>query len=241
MRTLTFALVAIFSLTLTACSFYIPFSQAVVGSGKLVTKNFEFTDFQSVDVSSTFQADISQSDTFSVSITADDNLLDYIKVDKNGTKLSIRFDYRGGYSRGTLKAKITMPTLESLSISGASTGTVSGFKLAKPATLDVSGASTLNGSLDADRIDLHASGASKANLSGSANTADLKADGASALNLSDLSIDNASVDLSGASNATISVKSKLDYNLSGASHVTYQGSPTIGRNSNNGASSVTKK
>lgn len=241
MRTLTLTLVALLGLTLSACSINFQMPQTIMGSGKLTTQDFQFADFQSVEIANTFQADISQSDTFSVSITADDNLFDYIKVDKSGTKLSIRFDYRGGYSRGTLKAKITMPTLESLSISGASTGTVSGFKLAKPATLDVSGASTLNGSLDADRIDLHASGASKASLSGTANTADLKADGASALNLSNLSIDNASVDLSGASNATISVKSKLDYNLSGASHVTYQGSPTIGRNSASGASSVAKK
>ncbi|MBI5034209.1 MAG: DUF2807 domain-containing protein [Chloroflexi bacterium] len=241
MRTLSLTLVAILALTLSACSFYIPMPQTILGSGKLTTKNFEFADFQSVDVGSTFQADVSQSDTFSVSITADDNLFDYIKVDKSGSKLSIRFDYRGGYTRGTLKAKITMPTLEALRISGASTGNVSEFKLSKPATLDASGASTLIGSFVADRIDVHVSGASKANLQGNANAADLKADGASTLNLNDFSLDSASVSLSGASNARISVKSKLDYNLSGASHLTYDGNPTIGRSSSSGASSVAKK
>ncbi len=241
MRTLTLALVAILALTLSACSFYIPMPQTILGSGKLTTKNFEFTDFQSVDIGGAFQADISQSDTYSVSITADDNLFDYITVDKSGSKLTIRFDYRGGFARGTLKAKITLPTVEALRIGGASTGTVSGFKLSKPVTLDVSGASKLNGSLDADRIDLHVSGASKANLSGSASVADLRADGVSTLNLGDLSLDSASIDLDGASNATISAKNKLDYNLSGASHLTYDGSPTIGRSSSNGASSVAKR
>ena len=241
MRTLLFTLIATLTLTLSACSFYIPMPQIVYGSGKLTTKNFELADFQSISVGSAFQADISQSDTYSVSITADDNLFDYIQVEKNGSQLSIRFDTRRGQPRGTLKAKITLPTLEALRISGASTGTVSEFKLSKPATLDVSGASTLNGSFDADQIDVHASGASKANLKGNASTANLKADGASTLNLVDFSLDSASVNLSGASNARISVKNKLDYNLSGASHLTYDGSPTIGRSSSNGASSVAKK
>ena len=241
MRTLLSTLIAVLVVTLSACSFYIPMPQIVNGSGKLTTKNFELADFQSISVGSTFQADISQSNTFSVSITADDNFFDYIQVEKNGSQLAIRFDTRRGQPRGTLIAKITLPTLEALNISGASTGTVSKFKLSQPTTLDVSGASAVTGSFDGDRIDVHASGASKANLQGNASTADLKADGASTLNLSDLSLDSASVNLSGASNAQISVKSKLDYNLSGASRLTYDGSPTIGRSSSNGASSIAKK
>jgi hypothetical protein len=241
MRAFAITLAALLGLTLSACSINFQMPQTIMGSGKLTTQDFQFADFQSVEIANAFQADISQSDTFSVSITADDNLFDYIKVVKNGSKLSIRFDNLGRYTRGTLKAKITMPILEALSVSGASTGTVSGFKLSQPVSLDASGASTLNGSLDSDTITIHASGASKTNLQGTANTATLAADDASTLNLSGLSTDSASVDLSGASNATISANRKLDYNLSGASHLTYQGSPSIGRTSSNGASSVTKK
>jgi hypothetical protein len=61
------------------------------------------------------------------------------------------------------------------------------------------------------------------------------------MNLGEFAFDNIDVDLSGASQATIQVKSKLNYSVSGASHLTYKGDPTIGRSEKSGASSTSHK
>ncbi len=242
MRTLSLALVALLSLALSGC-YYGDWriEPPIIGSGKMLTKDYSFADFQSVDIGSAFRAGITQAETYSVSITADDNLFDYIKVDKTGSQLFIRFDHSRGYSNGVVKIKITMPTLDELSLGGASTADVSGFQSSKAVNLSASGASTLNGSLSADSIALRVTGASKANLKGTTNSGYVTGDGASSLNLGDFTFDSASVRLDGATNATLGVKTKLDYSLSGASRLTYLGNPTIGNSHTSGASSATRR
>jgi len=78
-------------------------------------------------------------------------------------------------------------------------------------------------------------------LKGSATEAKLEGSGASHLDLSDFALDQAAVELSGASHATIQVKTKLNYSLSGASHLSYKGDPTIGEKEKSGASSASHK
>lgn len=240
MRTLT---LTILMLALSACTIVTDLPpRQIVGSGKLITKDFVFSDFTGIGIGNAFQAEIAQADTFSVSITLDDNLFDYLRVEKQGTTLQIYFV--PGYNvrqMGGAKAKITLPTLEYLNLSGATTGTITGFKSNLNLNANISGASTLRGDLEASNARLEASGASRITLTGSAKEATLIATGASTLNLGDFAVDSANVELSGASNGTIRATSKLDYNLSGASHLTYTGNPTVGRSATSGASTATRK
>ena len=46
----------------------------------MATWEYEFADFTNVDGSSAFTVDITQSDSYSVSITVNENLLDYLNV-----------------------------------------------------------------------------------------------------------------------------------------------------------------
>ena len=54
-----------------------PFGR-VVGSENLVTKEKDFSDFTIVEVGSGFEVEITQSSSYSINITADDNMFDYI-------------------------------------------------------------------------------------------------------------------------------------------------------------------
>jgi hypothetical protein len=217
-------------------------ARQIVGSGKLVTRDFQLSDFTGVEIGNAFQVDITRADTFSVSITTDDNLFDYLRVEKRGAHLVVQF--ADGYSiRPTsgLRAKITMPAIEQARFSGATNATLAGFKSNKYFDAQVSGASKLTGDLDAGDARLEASGASAITLRGVAQNARFIASGASTLNLGDFIVEVADVELSGASNGTLGAKSKLGYNLSGASHLTYTGNPSITQSNATGASSATKK
>lgn len=78
-------------------------------------------------------------------------------------------------------------------------------------------------------------------MSGAADSLALDASGASRADLTDFTLNKANVTLSGASNADINVTSDLDYDLSGASHLTYTGKPSIGKSGTSGASSAQGK
>jgi RNA polymerase sigma factor (sigma-70 family) len=214
--------------------------EQIVGSGKPLTKEFKFTDFNSVEIRSVFQVEITQGDTYQTSITADDNLFDYIKAAKEGSTLTLSLDSKDKsiHTKEHLKAKITMPTLRNLKMSGACHASVSGFKSMAEVKIEMDGASKLKGNLEATKLALKVSGASHLNLEGLAKEAKLEASGACHLDLDKFAIDQADIHLSGASHLTVQVKSKLDYSVSGASHFRYRGEPMIGRSEKTGASHV---
>jgi hypothetical protein len=96
---------------------FTPFSR-VVGSGNVSTEEKNLSDFTVVKVGSGFKVQITQSNSYRISITADDNLFGYIQVTKTGSTLTIRLQPGLSFQTSTLKAEITMPDLEGLQFSG---------------------------------------------------------------------------------------------------------------------------
>ena len=236
------------------------------GAGEVITEEKDFADFTYVDVGSAFEVEITQSGSFSVIISADESLFDYIEVSKSGGTLKVYLNPRHIFTDFTLggktsKAEITMPALYGLQLSGASKGTITGFKSSEDFELVVSGASSLetvdikvgdtefevsgasrvSGNMTADDAEFEVSGASSIELSGSADNIILEVSGASRVDLADFPLNNADVDLSGASEATIDVKGNMDLVVSGASRLYFLGNPTLGTTEVSGASTIKHK
>ena len=232
-------------------------------NGPITTQTYDYTGFTGVDIGSAMQLEVTAGDNYSISISAGKNLFDHIRVVKSGSILRISTEgwsiswWWGNY---TPKVTITMPVLETLYISGAADGTVSGFKSDKDLsvkasgasklnldmdtgifTADISGASNVNGRLNARGSDITFSGASDINVTGSAGNIKLSGSGASTASLRYFTAGDADVELSGASNGSINVSGRLDVNLSGASDLNYYGNPTLGNIRTTGASDLNKK
>ena len=58
-------------------------NHAIVGSGNLITREMDFTEFTKLEIGHVFQAEVTRSDSFFISITVDDNLLEYVTVRKS--------------------------------------------------------------------------------------------------------------------------------------------------------------
>jgi len=52
----------------------------ISGSGNLITKTLEYSGFTGIDVQNGLEVDLTQSDTYSVEVTADDNIIEYIEI-----------------------------------------------------------------------------------------------------------------------------------------------------------------
>ena len=245
-----FIAVALLSWLLVGCV-----GGVVTGSRNLETREFNFSDFTRVEVSSAFEVEIAQSDSYSISVTADENLFDYIVVSQQGAMLQIRLK-TARYIGTTQRASITMPDLYGLELSGATHGAVQGFGSSHDFTLELSGASSLSmvdmtagdirfdisgasrvtGDMTAGDADFDISGASTVELQGSGGDIVADTSGASSIKLADFPVNNANVKLSGASNGTVNLDGRLDANLSGASRLTYVGEPTMGSITTSGGS-----
>ena len=213
----------------------------LVGSGNLETKEYTFSDFTKVDIGTSCEFDITQSDSYSISITADDNVMQHVRVTKSGDTLKIDLGTFARPISATLEATVTMPRLYDLEASGACHGTISGFNSSEDLNIEVSGASKVEGDITASNTNFDISGASTLELEGTAGDMEAEVSGASHLNLDKFTVNNADVTLSGASNGTVNVNEILDANLSGASHLRYIGVPRMGDINTSGASSLNKK
>jgi hypothetical protein len=107
----------------------------------------------------------------------------------------------------SLEAEIVLPQLEGLDLSGACHGELKGFESEKDVRIHVSGSSKLKGFLGARKAELGVDGASSIALSGRAQSAQLSAHGSSHLTLPEFVVKQGKLDLDGASNAEITVRS----------------------------------
>ena len=212
----------------------------IVGSGNLTTRNFDLSDFTEIEARSGFQLELVQSSTFSIEVTADDNVMDYINVGKSGNTLKIGPQWNRSFRSVTLRAEITMPDLSEIKLSGGSRASISGFSSSHDLSVGLSGGSRVTGDITAGDAYFKLSGGSQVNLQGTAEDLDINGSGGSQLELKAFSVNNADINLSGGGRATINVNGTLDVNLSGGSHVTYIGEPTSIDTNLSGDSTVSK-
>jgi len=234
----------------------------IVGSRNLVTNEMDFSEFTAVSVGNAFDVEIMESSSYSLSITADDNLFDYIEVSKTGHTLTVGLKWGYSYQSVTLRAEITVPELYELEFSGATHGTIVGFGSSHEFALvlsgasslyvsdmsvgdvevDVSGASHLDGNLTASGdATFVVSGASTVEFVGEAGDLVATVSGAGHAELSEFPVHSAVINLSGASHSTVNLDGRLDAVVSGASHLLYIGNPTMGDVSASDVSTISRK
>jgi len=233
----------------------------ITGTGKIATWEMDFKDFNKIEVGNAFEVEITRSDTYRVSITIDEVLYEYLKIDQRGNTLRIGLKPNYTYTGTKQQAVIYLPDLHRLELSGASRAVVSGFSvshsldfelsgasqmelgptMAGNSDFELSGASRVNGYIQMDDGNFDLSGASRLELSGSGDDISIKASGASNVRLPDFPVNTVEVDLSGASRAVIKVSDRMDVNLSGASRLEYSGDPKLGSLNVSGGSSINRK
>jgi hypothetical protein len=211
------------------------------GSGNISTEVKDIIDFAKIEAHDGFQLVVIQNNTFSIEITADDNLHENIKISKSGDTLKIELDGIWGCNSCTLEAKITMPDIDKLDLSGGSRANISGFSLSHDFYVELSGGSRLDGGIAVTNVDLNLSGGSRVTLEGSGDDLVVDGSGGSHLDLESFLIENADIKLSGGGKGDINVSGTLTVDLSGGSHVTYVGQPTIGDIDLSGGSTVRSK
>ena len=120
--------------------------------------------------------------------------------------------------------KATAPALQGLAASGAATTTIVGIE-ANRFQLDLSGASSCHLTGNADLFEMTLNGASRATIVGEAKQLKAGCSGASQLDAKSLTVEKATVELSGASTGHVNVTKELSAEASGASTLRYAGQP----------------
>jgi hypothetical protein len=227
---------------ITAPSCRYMWNRGIRGDGNIKTEEHAVSSFKNVEVSGNIDLYISQGDNKPVKIETDQNLQQYIEVSQEGDKIVIKFrDGVNLHPSKKIKAYVTSPVYNTIDVSGAST--INGeAKITNPEkmTLQVSGAGDINLDVNAPAISVDVSGAGDVKLKGETKTFDLDLTGAGKAHCYELLSENTKVDISGAGDADVYASVKLDAQVSGVGNINYKGGATDVAQQVSGAGSVKK-
>lgn len=204
------------------------------------TRDFSLDNFDRLEVGSAINVVVKQGTTFSVQAAGELNDLDdlIIRVDNDG-------ELKAGYNRQwrnrrPMEITITMPTLKGVDFSGATRSTIGEFQNSGSMEIELSGASKSFFEGKVDRLEVDLSGASELKLEGESRFLEVDLSGASTLNGFGFQVEDADLEISGASTSRVTVSTRLKVKASGASKVRYKGNPTVNQDLS-GSSSVIKE
>jgi hypothetical protein len=215
-----------------------PGGETVSGSGEAMQQTRNVSNFNEVSMAIPGEVKIVQGSSEALTISADDNLLEYITSEVRGRELVI--DVRRGYRlqpKAKISVTLTVKELEALNLSSAANVTIDGLKTDELA-LNTSGVgdTTVN-DLQSGALEVRISGMGSVKANGEARDVRISVSGAGNFVSPDLQSETAEVRISGAGQATLRVSERLDVDISGAGSVSYYGNPSVEKNIS-GAGSV---
>lgn len=189
-----------------------------------ISKSYDLAGFDRIDVSGVYSIEVTVGGDFAVSLSGSPEEMDRAEVGVDNGVLSLgqtqwKRGEKGRRNDRGLEAKITMPSLNALEVSGVVEGEVVG--------------------IDADRFDLDLSGVGDVRLTGVCGRLDADVSGVGDLDAEELKCKTVAVDVSGVGSAVVFASEEVDAEVSGMGDIDVYGSPAKVTKSKNMFADVT--
>ncbi|MEX0644826.1 MAG: head GIN domain-containing protein [Parvularculaceae bacterium] len=174
-----------------------------------ISKTYELTDFDRIDIAGVYDLDVSVGGAFSVEISGPEDEMARVYARVEGGELILdqtkRENGKRNWRKRGLDARITLPALSAISVSGVVDGGVVGV------------------AAEQFRVDL--SGVGDLDLSGECGDLTANVSGVGDLNAEELKCKNVDVDVSGVGEASVYASESVDASISGIGEIEVYGSP----------------
>lgn len=187
---------------LASCS-----DDTITGSGRLVTETRDVSDFTSISSEGVFEINIKESETQSVEVTADDNIIHNVKTTVSGKELSL---YLKGdsYERITLQSNIEVVGLNGISNSGVGNINAVGVK-------------------NEGEFRVYNSGTADIMINGESTDLNIMNEGTGDFKGFDFEVKSCEIENVGSGDIEVNCSESLDITITGSGDVYYKGQPTI--------------
>ena len=183
----------------------------IKGSGNLITKEIPVKSFDQLISSGVYSLLLSQGNTEQVKIEADDNLMDLVIVENEGSKLTIRMKKDANYSsKNKMKVYVTFKKLKSMDLSMV--GETSSEESLTFDKLSLNNASVGSVNLDMAVHDFHMENSSvgTVKLSGNAQNAVIKTNSVGSFKAGDFVVQVMEIENNGIGSAEVNAEKELN-------------------------------
>jgi hypothetical protein len=183
-------------------------TNVVHGSGHVSTENRSVTNFHAIDLTGSGRLLIRQSDSDSLSIEAEDNLLPLIEstVSHGELRLSLKPNTNISASRPVIY-HVTVKSLSGLRLSGSGGAKVS--------------------DLHGDSLDVSITGSGSIDVAGQVDRQKVHIAGSGSYHATALASKDIEIDISGSGSASLNASDDLDARISGSGSIEYKGRPAV--------------
>ena len=213
------------------------------GEGATVSEIRSVSNFTGIKLDVPADLYLSRGSTFSVEISAQDNILDEISTEVVGDKLVIDNE-KCFRNHKTITIEITMPEVTLLEIDGSGdifgqdrfesdhlnlyvdgSGSIEFEADADEIDIDIDGSGNITFDTEAINIETDIDGSGDLFLSGNASTHDINIDGSGDVFAFDTPVNDCYIKITGSGDCEVTVDNKLDVTIRGSGDVHYKGSP----------------
>jgi hypothetical protein len=202
--------------------------------------------FHGVTISSGIDLYLSQGSEEAVAVSATDpEVRDKIRVEVKNGMLEIYIDshgfHWGEWNNRHMKAYVSCKLIDQLHASGGSDVYIQDPIHSDKLNMNLSGGSDLHGKLAIGELSIEQSGGSDSYVSGTAGTLTVHTSGGSDYHGYELAADQCHVDVSGGSDAYLTVNKELTASASGGSDVHYKGNGVVRSSQASGSGSISHR
>ena len=218
-----FLAVFMFTTSLYAC-----FAQQgiLIGSGSLLTKNYDFTGFTEIDFCNSVQGNIAYSNTYSVEIIADDNVFPYLQIEQTDGCLKVHLLYAMMFRNITVKVNIRTPDIQAMTLKDDCVANITGFNVNHNLNVTLKDSCVLKGNFSMNDLTLNIKDDCKINLTGSCGDINLTARDTCIVDLIQLVSRNAVLSVKDDCNVKINCTGTINGSVKDDSSLNYTGNPS---------------
>ncbi len=211
------------SLLLVSCDFDANF---IKGNGKVVKETRAVGEFHSIESRGSIDIEIMPSDSYSLEVQNDENLLEYMLTEVVDGVLEVKYK-KGSFSNDHSKVFITVPTLQEIKSSGSADISIHGtLKNPKEINIQLKGSGNIEGEVDAPLIKAISSGSGNIDFTGRTKTFICEIRGSGDVNCENLKSENADISVKGSADVKVFASVSLKVSVAGSGNVYYGGNPS---------------
>lgn len=203
MKHIFFLPIVFLAILVSSCS-----QDSISGSGEMISQSRTVPSFNKVSSEGVFEVTITQGETQSVEIIADDNIMHKVITKVVNNELRLYLDDDNNYKNIHLQANIIEPVITGLKNSGAGNVLI------------------LNLDTDTDFNVLN-SGSGDISIEGSAESLTLTNEGSGTFNGFSFNVNDCNVKIEGSGDCKVNCNNNLNVKIEGSGNVHYLGTPTI--------------
>jgi len=208
--------------------------ETIQGNGKLATRDVTVTTFDAMNVSGIFELKISQGAVESVKLEGDEDLLAYISVRNDGSKLIVDMDKLKDKNanfkiKNKLKVYVTFNKLKEIELNMV--GNVHSTEELSFNDLNINnqGVGNLDFKLSANSFNLNNKGVGNVTISGKAQQASITNTGVGSMNAGNFSVQTMNIQNTGIGSAEINAEKEVKVKSTGLGNITNRGAAPMPR------------